>query len=207
MTNEELVEKIQSDEDVENNMGLLYQQNKGLIYKFALPYSNMMDMDDLMQEAYFGLVKAVKKYDPEKEFKFITYAEWQIRNHLQRYCYNFSNNRRIPVHVIRQMSKYHDIIRKYENEHGEKPSDDYIKEQIQMDSKQLKKLQKTIQECNTVSFDDVIPGTDLTIGDTIADEKDFQEDVVQKIAEKQINSSVWKSVDELPEKMKNSFTI
>lgn len=63
MTNEELVEKIQAGEDVQTNMGLLYQQNQPLIYKFALPYSEMMDINDLMQEAYFGLVKAVEKYD------------------------------------------------------------------------------------------------------------------------------------------------
>lgn len=203
MTNEELVEKIQSGEDVEINMGLLYQQNKRLIYKFALPYSDIADMDDLMQEAYFGLVKAVEKYDPEKEFKFITYAEWNIRGHLQRYCYNFGKNRRIPVHMIERMSKYHDVIRKYENEHGEKPSDDYIKKELQINTNQLKAIRKTILTCNTISFDDIVPGTDATFGETIADETDFQEEIVQKMAEEQVNSSVWKSVDELPSKMKD----
>lgn len=203
MTNEELVEKIQSGEDVESNMGLLYQQNRRLIYKFALPYSDMADMDDLMQEAYFGLVKAVEKYDPEKEFKFITYAEWNIRGHLQRYCYNFGKNRRIPVHMIERMSKYHDVIRKYENDYGEKPSDEYIKKELQINTNQLKVIRKTILTCNTISFDDIVPGTDATFGETIADETDFQEEIVQKMAEEQVNSSVWKSVDELPSKMKD----
>lgn len=204
MTNEELVEKIQSSEDVESNMGLLYQQNRRLIYKFALPFSNMVDMDDLMQEAYFGLVKAVEKYDPEKEFKFLTYAEWQIRGHLQRYCYNFGKNRRIPVHMIERMSKYHDVIRKYENEHGEKPSDDYIKQEMQINTNQLKAIRNTIQMCNTVSLDDIVPGTDdVTVGETIADETDFQEEIIQKMAEEQVNSSVWKSVDELDQKLRD----
>jgi len=203
MTNEELVEKIQSGEDVESNMGLLYQQNRRLIYKFALPYSDMADMDDLMQEAYFGLVKAVEKYDPEKEFKFITYTEWNIRGHLQRYCYNFGKNRRIPVHMIQRMSKYHDVTRKYENEYGEKPSDEYIKKELQINTNQLKAIRKTILTCNTVSFDDIVPGTDATFGETIADETDFQEEIVQKMAEEQVNSSVWKSVDELDPKLRD----
>lgn len=203
MTNEELVEKIQAGEDVQTNMGLLYQQNQPLIYKFALPYSEMMDINDLMQEAYFGLVKAVEKYDSKKEFKFMTYAEWNIRGHLQRYCYNFGKNRRIPVHMIERMSKYHDIIRKYEDEYGEKPSDNYIKQELQINTNQLKAVWKTIQLCNTVSFDDIIPGTDLTIAETVADETDFQEEIIQKISEEQVNSSVWKCVDELPSKMKD----
>lgn len=203
MTNEELVEKIQVGEDVQTNMGLLYQQNQPLIYKFASPYSEMMDINDLMQEAYFGLVKAVEKYDSKKEFKFMTYAEWNIRGHLQRYCYNFGKNRRIPVHMIERMSKYHDVIRKYEDEYGEKPSDNYIKQELQINTNQLKAVRKTIQLCNTVSFDDIIPGTDLTIAETVADETDFQEEIIQKISEEQVNSFVWKCVDELPSKMKD----
>ncbi len=203
MTNEELVEKIQSGEDVESNMGLLYLQNKRLIYKLALPYSDMIDMDDLMQEAYFGLVKAVEKFDPEKEFKFITYAEWNIRGHLQRYCYNFGKSRRIPVHMIERMSKYHDVIRKYANEHGEKPSDDYIKKELQINTNQLKAIRKAIQLCNTVSFDDIIPGTELTVAETVADETHFQEEIIHKIAAEQVNSSIWKCVDELDPKLKD----
>lgn len=101
------------------------------------------------------------------------------------------------------MSKYHDVIRKYENEFGEKPSDEYIKKELQINTNQLKAIRKTILTCNTISFDDIVPGTDATFGETIADETDFQEEIVQKMAEEQVNSSVWKCVDELDPKLRD----
>lgn len=64
MTNEELVDLIQAGDHVQDNMGLLYQQNRRFITGIALPFSSSVELDDLMQEAYFGLEKAVSKYDP-----------------------------------------------------------------------------------------------------------------------------------------------
>ena len=60
MTNEELVALIQAGVDVQENMGQLYQQNRNFIVGIALPYSKSCELDDLMQEAYFGLENAVQ---------------------------------------------------------------------------------------------------------------------------------------------------
>lgn len=86
MTNEELVALIQAGDHVQDNMGQLYQQNREFIVKIALPYSKSVELEDLVQEAYFGLEKAVQRYDPTTGFKFLTYAEDCIRGTIQRYC-------------------------------------------------------------------------------------------------------------------------
>ena len=117
MTNEELVALIQAGDHVQDNMGQLYQQNKNFIVGIALPFSNAADMDDLMQEAYFGLYKAAQKFDPDLGFKFLTYAEYPIRVSVQRYCQNNGQLKRVPVHVLEQISKYqkfrYDCLKKY----------------------------------------------------------------------------------------------
>lgn len=100
MTNEELVALIQAGVDVQENMGQLYQQNRNFIVKIVLPYSKSCEMDDLMQEAYFGLEKAVQRFEPDRDVLFISYAGIWIRNVIQRYCQNNGNLKRVPVHVV-----------------------------------------------------------------------------------------------------------
>ena len=85
---------------------MLYQQNRRFIAGIALPFSNSSDLEDLMQEAYFGLERAVSKYDASLGYKFLTYAENWIRQSLQRYCQNNGNLKRMPIHVLEQISQY-----------------------------------------------------------------------------------------------------
>ena len=75
MNNEELVALIQAGDHVSENMTMLYQQNRRFITGIALPFSNSSDLEDLMQEAYFGLERAVSKYDASLGYKFLTYAD------------------------------------------------------------------------------------------------------------------------------------
>ena len=66
MTNEELVELIQSGENVTDNMEQLYNQNHGMIYKIARRYTWGASLEDLTQEAYIILYKATMHYDRSK---------------------------------------------------------------------------------------------------------------------------------------------
>ena len=76
MTNEEIVCKIQKDVNTTEYMELLYTKNRPLLYKWAKLFQKHDNMEDLMQEAYFGLYKAVKTYDPERDCLFMTHAKW-----------------------------------------------------------------------------------------------------------------------------------
>ena len=87
MTNEELVEQIQQGINVQKNLAILYEQNKGFIYKVVLPFMKYAEADDLLQEGYLGLHEAVYTYKPG-DSKFITYLPYRIRKSCIRYLEN-----------------------------------------------------------------------------------------------------------------------
>ena len=194
MTNEELVALIQAGDHVQDNMGLLYQQNREFIVKIALPYSKSVELEDLVQEAYFGLEKAVQRYDPTTGFKFLTYAEDCIRGTIQRYCQKNGNLKRLPVHILVDISKYQKFRSEFQSIVGSEPTDEEYCYYLGITTGQLKTLRKYMVGSEPVSLDGTIPGTeDLTLGDTLSDEFDLEE----YVAEQQIREAVWGAVEAL----------
>lgn len=110
MTNEELVEQIQNGVNVKENMGLLYEQNIGFITKIVHPFSAYAEEEDLMQEAYIGLHKAVEGFDASKGVLFLTYAPHQIRQQCRIYLDNYARTKRIPVHMLGKMREYKNFL-------------------------------------------------------------------------------------------------
>lgn len=219
MTNEELVTLIHAGTDVTENMSQLYQQNIPLIEQFIYPYmtsSGVIEKQDFMQEAYFGLAEAVKGYEPSEEAKFMTYAEHYIRQAARRYKQNFSNTKRIPVYQLELISKYHAFRNKFESEHGFEPVQTDFMEALDMKKPRLDALERIIHEMSSASIDAVIPGTEgITYSDFVADEYNLEEDITDAMAYEHYSNAIWEAVDELPEaqrdviirRFKNSFTL
>lgn len=198
MTNEELVALIQAGDHVQDNMGQLYQQNKNFIVGIALPFSNAADMDDLMQEAYFGLYKAAQKFDPDLGFKFLTYAEYPIRVSVQRYCQNNGQLKRVPVHVLEQISKYQKFRYDLRAVAGTDPTDEEYCHHLGISKSKLKTLRSYMAGAETTSLDEAIPGTeDYTLADTIADDFNLEESVVDSVGDQQAQAIIWGAVSDL----------
>ena len=195
LTNEELVSLIQQGNNVSENMGILYQENIGLIKKVILPFSEYAEMDDLMQEAYFGLVDAVEHYIDSYDTKFMTYAPYRIRLHCVRYVENFGRTKRIPVHMLQLINKYKKLVA----ECGDLDADS-VKQELHMSTKQYNLMIQTILESDCISLDAVMKVKDenLTVGDTIPDNIDIE----QEVLEKKLCEDLWKQVDSLDEKKK-----
>lgn len=198
MTNEELVALIQAGDHVQDNMGQLYQQNREFIAKIALPYSKSVELEDLLQEAYFGLEKAVQRYDPTTGFKFLTYAESWIRQSIHRYCQNSGNLKRLPVHVLENISKYQKFRSDFQSIVGDEPTDEEYCHYLGVTTGQLKTLRKYMVGSEPVSLEGAIPGADnLTLGETLADEFNLEETVCNDVAEQQDKEVIWGAVSAL----------
>ena len=173
MENEELVALIQTGHDVKENMQSLYQQNKGFIYKLSLKYSGFMEMEDLLQEAYIALNDAVNTYKPSEAI-FVSWLGQCIKYHFNdviRYPGAY-----IPKGLRLELSKYNLFRETYKDHCGEYPSDEVIKETLNIDEKKLMMLRKARIATNCVSIYTPLEFSEqLTISDTISAEDVYQD--------------------------------
>ena len=197
MTNEQLVLRIQAGEDVAENMSQLYEQNRGFMLILARQFSKRCEIDDLMQEGYFGLLDAVNRWDQGAETVFMTYAADWIRNRMRRYVFNCCGDCRLSEHRQIRALKYLRIIADYERDKGRRPRDaELIRitgwkpaalDSIRMDAAQIRaaRLDKPARE-GGATIGELIPGKGAEISEALDREQ-----------HRQLAHDLWAAVDEL----------
>lgn len=109
----------QGDEDARQRM---IESNLRLVVKIARRYSNRgLPLLDLIEEGNLGLMHAVKKFDPERGFRFSTYATWWIRQTIERAIMNQSRIVRLPIHVIKNINSCLRVARQLRQDSGRAP--------------------------------------------------------------------------------------
>lgn len=198
LKNEELVKLIQNGTDATESMQQLWQQNQGFIFKIAIQYQNMSELDDLIQESYFGLCKAVDHYNPDMDASFIHYASFWIRQQLIRYIKK-NKTVRIPEHTHGKIREYKKAVQQWQQRYHREPTEAEISDYIGIDGKALEEIKRSALMGKIGSLDvPVGEESDGTLYDLIPSGMDDKEDVLNKVANEELAEALWGMVKELP---------
>lgn len=202
MINEELVLAIQAGLDVTGNMEQLYNQNIGMIIKLTEKYKGIEELQDLRQEAYFGLVRAVELWDPEREARFLTFAIICIKSVLHRYIAECGSLIKVPEYQKTLIYKYDRCMNEFRARLGRDATPEELRALLEISKDQLEQLKKDRATLAIRSTSEVIGGDDddITLEDTLPAEDDQYEDAVDRIQQEQLSRELWAQVDKLPER-------
>lgn len=139
---------LKGDKDARERMIV---SNLRLVVKIARRYKDRgLALLDLVEEGNLGLIRAVEKFDPERGFRFSTYATWWIRQTIERAIMNQTRTVRLPIHVVKELNIYLRTARNLAQELDHEPTAEEIADKLDVPTEDVNKMLRLNERIKSV---------------------------------------------------------